>query len=183
MNRVFSLTAMLLALSTTLQAQKYFTKNGHVSFFSKTSLENIKADNNQVINVLNIQTGEIQFSLIVRNFHFAKSLMEVHFNENYMESSKYPNAGFKGKIINLNDIYFNNDGMYNAGVTGEMTIHGVVKKMNATGIVTVTGGKISISSTFFIRLSDYNISIPKLVIDKIAESIEVTVLSNLDQKM
>lgn len=183
MNRTLLLTALLICFGTGLHAQKYFTKNGHISFFSKTSLENIKADNNQVINVLNIQTGEIQFSLIVRNFHFAKSLMEVHFNENYMESSKYPNAGFKGIITNLKDIYFNNDGIYNASVTGDMTIHGVVKKINITGTITVTGGKISLSAKFFIKLSDYNISIPKLVIDKVAEAVEVTVLSNFDQKM
>lgn len=183
MNRILFLVATLICLNTGVQAQKYFTKNGHVSFFSKASLENIKADNNQVINVLNIETGEIQFSLIVRNFHFAKNLMEVHFNENYMESNKYPTAGFKGRITNFKDIVFNVDGVYNASVTGDMTIHGVVKKVNTTGTLTVTGGRISISSKFFIKLSDYNISIPKLVVDKIAESVEVTVLSNLDQKM
>ncbi|MFZ1784847.1 MAG: YceI family protein [Ferruginibacter sp.] len=181
--KIIYLLILFVGLNTGLVAQKYFTKNGRISFFSKTSLENIKAENNQVINVLNTQSGLIQFSLIVKNFHFEKSLMEVHFNENYMESGRFPYAGFKGTIINLADVSFDKDGIYPVRVTGDMTIHGMVKKVDATGTITITGGKLSLASKFFIKITDYNISIPKLVIDKIAESIEVNVQTNFDQKM
>ena len=183
MKQIFILFITLFSINSGITAQKYYTKNGHIAFFSKASLENIKADNNQVLNVLNSQNGELKFSLLIKNFHFTKSLMEVHFNENYMESNRYPNAEFKGTITNLNDISFHKDGVYTVSVTGEMTIHGVVKKINPTGIITITGGEISLKAKFFIKLSDYNISIPKVVIDKIAESVEVTVHSNFDKKM
>lgn len=183
MKNILLLAILLVNSNLILSAQKYFTKNGSISFLSKASLENIKADNNQVINVFDTQSGEIQFSLIVKNFHFAKSLMEVHFNENYMESHKYPNAGFKGRITNLREISFDKDGRYNVSVSGDMTIHGAQKRVDATGTITVTGGKISLSSKFFVKLADYNISIPKILIDKIAETVEVSFQSNLYQKM
>jgi hypothetical protein len=182
MKHIFFLLAVLFFITPVVSAQKYFTKNGHISFFSKAPLENIKADNNQVVNVLSIQNGAMQFSMLIKNFHFAKSLMEVHFNENYMESAKFPTAGFKGAITNIKEIAFAKDGIYNATVTGDMTIHGVTKKLTATGAITVSGGKISLRSKFIIKLADYNISIPKMVIDKVAESVEITVNSEFSQK-
>ena len=99
-----------------------------------------------------------------------------------MESEKFPTAGFKGTITNLSDIQFAKDGIYNATVTGEMIMHGVSKKITAAGVITVSGGKISLHSKFFVKLADYNISIPKLVIDKVAESVEITVNSEFNQK-
>lgn len=173
----------IFMLANSVQAQKYFTKNGNISFYSKTSMENIKADNNQVMSVLNSQTGEIQFSLLIKSFHFEKALMEEHFNENYLESDKFPKAGFKGNITDLSRVSFATDGLYTVPVSGEMTLHGVTKKITTTGSLTIKGGKISATSTFFIKLSEYNISIPALVKDNIAESVEVTVNSNFDQKM
>lgn len=164
-------------------AQKYYTKNGNISFFSKTSMENIKADNNQVMSVLNTQTGEIQFSLLIKSFHFEKALMEEHFNENYLESDKFPKAGFKGTITDMSRVSFTTDGLYTVPVSGEMTLHGVTKKITTTGTLTVKAGKISAISKFFIKLSEYNISIPSLVKDNIAESVEVNVNSSFDQKM
>ncbi len=173
----------ILILTNSVQAQKYYTKNGNISFFSKTSMENIKADNNQVMSVLNSQTGELQFSLLIKSFHFEKALMEEHFNENYLESDKFPKAGFKGTITDMSRVSFSTDGLYTVPVSGEMTLHGVTKKINTTGILTVKGGKISATSKFFIKISEYNISIPALVKDNIAESVEVTVNSDFDQKM
>lgn len=175
------ITAFILISS--VSAQKYYTKNGNISFFSKTSMENIKADNNQVMSVLNTQTGEIQFSILIKSFHFEKALMEEHFNENYLESNKFPKAGFKGTITDMSRVSFTTDGLYTVPVSGEMTLHGVTKKIATTGTITVKGGKISASSKFFIKLAEYNISIPALVKDNIAESVEVTVNSSFDQKM
>lgn len=172
-----------MVITATVSAQKLYTKNGSVSFFSKTSLENIKADNNQVMSVLNTQTGDIQFSLLIKSFHFEKALMEEHFNENYMESEKFPKATFKGTITDLSRVSFTTDGIYTVAVSGDMTIHGVTKKATTTGSIVVKAGKISASAKFPVKLSEYNVSIPNLVKDNIAESVEVTLNSNFDQKM
>lgn len=175
--------AALLAFTGSAFAQKYYTKNGNVSFFSKTSIENIKADNNQVMAVMNTQTGELQFSLLIKSFHFEKALMEEHFNENYMESNKFPKASFKGIITDLSRVNFTNDGLYTVSVAGDMTLHGITKKITTTGTITVKGGKPSASSKFIIKLADYNIAVPGVVKDNIAESIEVSMNAGFDQKM
>lgn len=183
MKQLLILLIALFVSASFAEAQRYYTKNGHVAFFSKTSIENIKAANNQVITVLNTQTGELQLSLLIRNFHFEKALMEEHFNEDYLESDKFPKAGFRGNISNLNDVNFGKDGLYSVTVSGHLEIHGVTKKLSVPGTVAINGGVISVNSKFFIRLSDYNIAIPRPVMDNIAESVELSVLSNLDQKL
>src|SRR5882757_8750071 len=98
-------------------AQKYYTKNGKITFFSKAQLENIKADNNQVTSTLNTQSGELQFSLLNNAFHFEKALMEEHFNEDYIESAKYPRSTFKGAITNISSVNADKDGDYKVTVT------------------------------------------------------------------
>lgn len=164
-------------------AQKIYTKNGFISFFSKTPMENIQADNNQVMSVLNTQTGDLQFSVLIKSFRFEKALMEEHFNENYMESEKFPKAGFKGSITDLNRVSFGADGQYTVTVSGDLTIHGVTNKVSTPGTITIKGGKISADARFNVKTADYNISIPKVVRDNIAESIEIKVSCNYDQKM
>src|SRR4030042_6695880 len=101
-----SLIILFLTLFFAANAQKYMTKNGYIGFFSHTPLEDIKADNNQVASVLDISTGEIVFQVLIKSFHFEKTLMEEHFNENYMESDKFPKSTFTGKIINLSSVDF-----------------------------------------------------------------------------
>lgn len=178
---IISLIITLLACPVT--AQKYYTKNGNISFFSTTNLENISADNNQVVSVLNAQNGELQFSVLIKGFHFKKALMEEHFNENYLESDKFPKATFKGNITDIAKINFTADGSYNTTVTGDLTIHGVTQKVSSNGVITVKAGKINATAKFKAKPSDYNISIPKLVKDNIAETIEITVNCDYDQKM
>lgn len=179
---LFSVVFFILFTSPAF-AQKHYTKNGSISFFSKTSLENIRADNNQVLAVLNIQTGDIQFSLLVKSFHFSKALMEEHFNEDYMESDKFPRAGFKGNITDMSRVLFTTDGRYTVPLEGDLTIHGITKRITSTGTIIINGGKISATSTFPVKLSDYGITIPGMVKDNIAETVEVTVSCNFDQKM
>lgn len=172
------LIAMFVFAAGALVAQgqeMYFTKNGHVDFFSSTPIEDIKADNNKVTSVLNITTGDIDFSLLVMAFQFEKSLMQEHFNENYMESSKYPKATFKGKITNASAINFKADGTYPAEVSGKLTIHGVTNDVTTKGTVTVKDGKIQATSSFNVKPEDYKIEIPALVKEKIAKEIKVNV--------
>lgn len=175
MKKITSLALVLVAACFTLQAQVYFTKNGAVSFYSSALLEDIKADNNQVISVIDLSTGSIQFSLLNSAFHFKKALMEEHFNADYIESAKYPKSIFKGTITNFKGINLNTDGVYQVSVSGDLSIHGVTKAVTASGTITVKSGNISASSVFKVKVKDYNISIPATVRNNIAETIEITV--------
>lgn len=177
------LVLLLIVTTATVHAQKVYTKNGNISFFSKSPLENIKADNNQVVSIIDTQTGDLQFSLLIKSFQFDKALMQEHFNENYMESDKYPKSIFKGKVEDISKVNFSKDGTYPVTVNGELTIHGVTNKTSTPGTITIKNGVASGSSTFFVKLADYKISVPKLVRDNIAESIEITVNCVYDQKL
>lgn len=162
--------------------QLYFTKNGRVSFFSSTLMEDIKADNNQVISIINTATGEMQFSLLNNAFHFKKALMEEHFNTDYMESAKYPKSTFKGTIENISTINFVNDGVYKVTVSGNLNIHGVTKAITAPGLITIKGGKISATSVFKVKVKDYKISIPSTTKNNIADTVELTISCNYEKK-
>jgi len=162
--------------------QLYFTKNGRLSFFSKTSLENISADNNQVLSVLNVQTGVLQFSVLNNAFYFPKAKMQEDFNENYMETYKYQNSTFKGNITDISNVDISKDGNYNVSAKGDLSIHGVTKSITVPATITVKGGKISAASSFKVLVKDYNISVPTIVTNKIAETIEVTVSCNYEKK-
>lgn len=181
--RVVFILIMFITAGFSVTAQKVYTKNGAISFFSKASIENISAENNQVMSVLVLPSGELQFSVLVKSFHFKKSLMEEHFNENYMESSKYPKATFKGKINDLSKVNFTTDGTYTVEVTGDLTMHGITNKTTTTGTITVSSGVITATSMFKVKLSDYKISIPKIVKDNIAEVVDVKVSCVYDKKL
>jgi polyisoprenoid-binding protein YceI len=173
---ILTICVALFAGATHSFAQKlFFTRNGHIDFFSSTTLEDIKADNDKVTSIVNISTGEMEFSVLNIAFQFRKQLMQEHFNENYMETPKFPKSTFKGKIINIDKINFQADGTYPAQVTGDLTIHGVTKSINATGNIIVKDGKFRTQSTFMIIPENYNIKIPNLVRDNIAKEIKVTV--------
>src|SRR5690606_29851446 len=104
---------------------KYLTRSGKVTFFSSTPLEAIEAFNNEAASVMDAKTGDIVFQVPIRSFKFENALMQEHFNENYLESSKYPKAEFKGKITDINKVNFSKDGTYNVTSKGNLTIHGV----------------------------------------------------------
>jgi polyisoprenoid-binding protein YceI len=170
------LGSLLLLLVSIADAQNiYMTKTGKVSFYSRSKIERVEADNNEVSSVLNIQTGDIVFAILVKSFHFDRALMEEHFNENYVESNKFPKSTFKGKILDLAAVNFSKDGAYPVTVEGDLTLHGVTKKISSTGSITVRSGKISAGSKFNVKLKDFDISIPALVGDKISEVIDITV--------
>ncbi len=170
-------------LSSGAMSQKYYTKNGSIEFFSKSPMENIDAKNGQVMSVINTATGDLQFFVIIRAFHFKKALMEEHFNENYLESAKFPKATFKGACADLSKINFSRDGSYPTSVTGDLMIHGVTKNVTVPGQITVKNGIPSATAKFNITLADYNVSIPKVVKDNISEKIDITIDCTYDQKM
>jgi hypothetical protein len=179
--RSFLLIAFLV-LNHLLHAQQYFTKNGRITFFSKTLVENIEAENNQVISVIDFKTGSIQFSLLNNAFHFPKAKMEEDFNDDYIESAKYTKTAFKGTIADIAKISFDKAGTYDVQVTGDLNMHGVTKKISAPSTITVKDGKVSGRSTFKLNVSDYNIRIPAVVSNKVSNNIEITVSCNYEKK-
>lgn len=160
----------------------YMTRSGQISFFSKTPMENINGINNEVTSMLDAGKGDLVFAVLIKSFHFEKALMEEHFNENYLESTKFPKATFQGKITNSSSINFTKDGSYPATVEGDLTMHGVKQRQTASGTITVANGKISAVSTFTIKLVDYKIERPSLVADKISETIEIRVNCQYEPK-
>jgi len=175
MKRLISLL-ILSCLLFTANAQKYITKNGFIGFFSHTSMEDVKADNNQVNSILDISTGDLVFQALIKSFHFERALMEEHFNENYMESEKFPKSSFKGKITNLSSVDFKKNGAYEVSVEGDLIMHDVTKKIIVKGTIEVLPDGINASSKFNIVPEDYNINIPGVVREKIAKNLEVTVI-------
>lgn len=165
---------VLLALFQLSTAQKFVSKNGHIKFYSHTPVEDIEAHNNQVVSILDPATGDLAFNLLIKAFEFKKALMQEHFNENYMESDKYPKSSFKGKITNLDKISFRQDGVYQAEVSGDLTIHNVTKPVTVKGTIEVKAGSVKASAKFVVAPRDYDIAIPSVVENNIAKEIEVS---------
>jgi polyisoprenoid-binding protein YceI len=138
-------------------------------------MEDIKGDNNQVVGALDISTGEMVFQALIKSFHFDRALMEEHFNENYMESDKFPKSVFKGKITNLSSVDLTKTGTYDVTVEGDLTIHDVTNRISTKGTIEVISGGINASSKFKIVPEDYKVIIPGVVRDKIDKTVEVTV--------
>ena len=166
---------LLLNFAFTANAQKFMTKDGYIGFFSHTPMEDIKGDNNQVASVLDIVSGEMVFQVLIKSFHFDRALMEEHFNENYMESDEFPKSIFKGKITNLSLVNFSKSGTYNVTIEGDLTIHGVTNRISTKGTLEVVTGGINANSKFNVTPEDFKIDIPKVVREKIANNLEVTV--------
>ena len=144
---VVSLVITIISLN--VQAQHLFsTKTGQVLFNASSPVEKIAATNNQTDSKMVDKTGQIVFNVLIKSFKFENQLMEDHFNENYLESSKYPKAEFKGYITNITTVDFSKNGKYPVTVEGNLTIHGVTQKINGSGFITVAGGKPSINGTF-----------------------------------
>ena len=182
MKQLLFILAVTLFVTGTAQSQNYITKNGKISFFSKTDIEDIDAVNNQVMSVLNIGNGDLAFSVLINGFLFKKALMQEHFNENYMESNKFPKAGFKGTITDIAKHNLTKDGAYTVTVTGDLTIHGVTKNITTPGTITVKAGKISANATFNAAVADYNISIPGVVKNNISKTIEIKVACDYEAR-
>lgn len=182
MKKMLLLVAVFVAtVSQWAQAQeKWFTKAGHITFLSKSPLENIEAQNKKVTCVVNATTGQIEFAVLMKAFEFKKALMEEHFNENYVESDKFPKGTFKGQIDNIKEVNFKKNGTYPTTVSGSMTIHGETKAVTAKGTITIKDGKAIAKSDFNLLLSDYKIAIPAAVKDNLSDKINIGVNVTLE---
>ncbi|MBC7829845.1 MAG: YceI family protein [Chitinophagaceae bacterium] len=160
---------------------KFFTKTGSISFFSKTQLEDIDAHNRSVTCVLDTKTGNVQFSVLMKGFEFKKALMQEHFNEDYIESDKYPRAEFKGQIDNNSSIDYSKEAANQVRVKGPLTIHGQTNDLETDGTLTVKEGKIFITCEFKVEIADYKISVAAFAKNKVAKTISVKVSCVLEQ--
>ena len=165
---------MLLVLSITIvHGQKlYSTRTGQMKFNASGGVEKIAAVNNQVDSKMIDKTGQIVFSVLIKGFKFDNQLMEDHFNENYLESTKYPKADFKGYISNISQVNFTTDGKYNITAEGTLTIHGVSQKITVQGIMIISHGTPSINGSFKIKIKEYGIT-GLYIGDKIANEAEI----------
>jgi polyisoprenoid-binding protein YceI len=152
-------------------AQKYTTEKTFVSFFSDAAIEDITAENTKTAGVFNAATGDIAFSVPIKEYQFQKSLMQEHFNEKYMETEKYPKSTFQGKV---NGYDANATGTQSVTSTGKLTIHGETKDVEIPGTIEKQGDKLIMKSKFIVKLEDYKITIPQLLWQNIAEQVEVT---------
>ncbi len=159
----------LLGFSQDVQTSKSI----NVNFFSEAALENIAAVTKNGTSVITTTKNEFYFLVPIKSFEFKSSLMQEHFNENYMESDKFPDAKFAGKVNEAID--WKKDGVYNVTVTGKLTVHGEAKDRTVNGVITIKNGIISIQSKFNIACKDHGIKIPSMMTEKIAEVVEVTV--------
>lgn len=169
----FCIFLFMVLLSFHGIGQNYMTKTGFIGFYSKTPFEDIQGENNQVYAVLDPASHHIAFAVLMRGFIFPKELMQVHFNENYVESDKFPKATFSGSCTG--DMDLSKDGVYQVLVKGDLSLHGVTKPLETTGQIEVKNGKITGSSAFKVKPEDYQITIPGVVRNKIATQIDVKV--------
>lgn len=157
---------------------KYLSNEGNIIFFSHTSLEDITAENMEVASVLDSETGEVVVIVQMTAFEFEKKKMQEHFNENYVESETFPKATFRGKILNNADVDYVTKGEYEIQLEGEMSIHGVMNKVSASGSLEVIKGGVIARTKFMLNPEDYNIKIPKVVRKNISENMEIRVEIN-----
>jgi hypothetical protein len=173
-----ALFLMTLAFGFTVNAQIFIAKSCEISFFSSSPLEDIEAVNKACKPIVNTATNDVQMKIVISAFHFEKPLMQEHFNENYMESEKYPNAIFKGKINEKID--WTKDGEYKVTTTGKLNIHGVEKDRTIDGVLTIKGQEIILNSKFKIHIADHGIKVPSLYVQNIAEDVDVKLNATLE---
>lgn len=169
----------LLALQVPLcaSAQKtvlYEVKTGSIDFNSNAPQELIHASSSKLRGILDVSKKTFAFKIPIASFRgFNSPLQQEHFNENYMESDVFPEATYTGKIIE--DIDFSKDGKYQVRTKGRLRIHGIEQERIIRSDISIKGQRITVFSAFMVSLADHNIKIPRVVYDKLAPDINVTV--------
>ncbi|MDP5105890.1 MAG: YceI family protein [Polaribacter sp.] len=171
MKLIFTIFFSFLFIGISNCQDRFLTKNGAISFYSKAAMEDITADNNQVLSIIDATSGKMAISILMKSFLFKKALMQEHFNENYAESDKFPKATFKGDILNFDAI---GETLTTAKVKGILTIHGISKEIIIDANFTRTKDAIVVDGGFIIEVDDFNINIPAVVAKNIAKKIKVS---------
>ena len=175
MKGVVILTLYLAMASGILYGQgKYLGNDGVISFYSHTAIEDIAAKNQDVSSVIDAASGELAVIIKMTDFQFEKKMMQEHFNENYVESERFPKAIFNGLIQNNSEVNYSKGGVYDVQVKGDLTIHGKTVKISTEGSIEVNSEGIVARTKFLLNPEDYDIKIPRVVRKNIAESLEIT---------
>jgi flagellar basal body rod protein FlgG len=161
-----------------VNGQNYMSKDGSIEIYAETSLLTIDGKTQTAGSIINSATGDVVASILVTSFKFKEALLEEHFNENYMESHKFPKAQFKGKITNWNTVKLTTDGSYPITIEGDLTMHGETRPLKTTGNLVVSGGKISANTEFFVSLENYKIKVEESYKDRIPDKIKLTLKFN-----
>lgn len=157
-----------------VSAQKYATKTGSLKFeASVDSFEEVAAENKNSSAILESSTGEIAVLTLMKGFRFKVALMEEHFNENYVESDKFPKATFKGKVEDFDASKLSATAKI-VKISGDLTLHGKTKKITANAKILKSGDKITVTGNFDVKPEDFDIEIPKLVSKKVSDKIKVS---------
>ena len=167
---------IILSLHASAQNQLYSVKTSEFSFFSKALMEDIEANNTKASSIINTANRELVVRIPIAQFQFRNRLMQQHFNENYLESEKFPYATFKGKINEM--INFSKSGVYEVSASGTLNIHGVDQERTIKGKLIIAENTLNLDTKFDVMLIDHKIDIPKLVFKKIAEKIAVSASIN-----
>ena len=177
------LLLLIFCLFTTVcLSQKYYTDSGLTEFDgSKAAFEPIKAKNESSISIFDVNKGKIAALIKIREFNFRLGLMEEHFNENYLESNIYPTSTFEGYIENFDKISLENN-FQEISIKGTLTIKGESNEILAVGFLKKNNNKIELKSSFSVKLSEYNIKIPRVVFKKIDEEIKINLNYVYDEK-
>ena len=174
---ILAMILLILSSKACVAQQKYKTTTGEVNINASTPLEDIDAWNREVNGIIDSETGNFAVVMLVKDFEFDRKLMQEHFNENYMESDKYPKAFFSGTIQNfsLSEL---KDTTFETQVVGKLTIHGVSRSITEKVWIKRKGKNVVLSSNFSVESEDYKIEVPKILFQKIAREVQIAI--NLD---
>ncbi|KFC59954.1 hypothetical protein FEM08_12580 [Flavobacterium gilvum] len=161
-------------------SQKMITRTGEIKFeASVPAFEPVAAINNSASAILDESNGEFAALALIKAFKFKVPLMEEHFNENYIESSQYPKATFKGRIINFDASKLNSSANYD--LEGDLSIHGVTKRIKTKITLAPKDGKLHLTNNFTVKAQDFDIKIPSIVKNKVSEDVTISIDFILDK--
>ncbi len=164
------LVLYIVTINNSFSQEKYFTNKGFISFYSHSPIEDITANNNQVLSVFDTQSNELVIYGLMKSFEFKKALMQEHFNENYVESDKYPKTSFEGKVAGYNS----SNKEQTVDIVGVLSLHGKSKDIKTKASLTEQDGLLTLKGDFTVAVADYDIKIPRTVINNIAKTIKVS---------
>lgn len=172
---------LLLHFYTDAGSGVYYTGNGVVTFRSEAAQELISGTSNILHGLIDIEKRTFAFRVLIRSFKgFNSGLQEQHFNENYLESEKFPEATFRGKIIEQID--FTKDGKYTLRTKGLLSIHGVEQERIIKSDIVILSGSIHVNAKFNVLITDHDIKVPRVVHEKIASEVEIEVVADFKRK-
>ena len=182
MKNKFALFSILLVVNFAF-SQKMITRSGVIKFeATMPGIEEIAATNTTASCIFDKSTGDFVTLALVKAFRFKVPLMEEHFNENYIESDKFPKSTFKGKVLDFDNSKLVQGKALSFDLEGDLTLHGVTKKIKTKITLTQNSSNVLVTSIFSVKLEDYQIKVPNIVKGKIANTAKINLKFDLEEK-